>query len=208
MVGQYFIWSYIVAIIVNKEQKKRDIALSCKELILNNGINNLTVSQVAKAAGIGKGTIYEYFANKDEIVFELVNILMLKHSEKLKSKLDKQKSTKEKIREFSKFFYDNEEKNLRTLYKEFVSLSLLSPKSEMIEFHTKCVKNYYSWFIEILQNGVDNDELIPEALSLAKGLFVVGDGMFIQNTVTGIEENVKEDLDTFIDTIFILMEKK
>jgi len=26
--------------------------------------------------------------------------------------------------------------------------------------------------------------------------------------VTGIEENVKEDLDTFIDTIFILMEKK
>jgi len=208
MVGQYFIWSYIVAIIVNKEQKKRDIALSCKELILNNGINNLTVSQVAKAAGIGKGTIYEYFANKDEIVFELVNILMLKHSEKLKSKLDKQKSTKEKIREFSKFFYDKEEKNLRTLYKEFVSLSLLSPKSEMIEFHTKCVKNYYSWFIEILQNGVDNDELIPEALSLAKGLFVVGDGMFIQNTVTGIEENVKEDLDTFIDTIFILMEKK
>jgi len=208
MVGQYSIWSYIVAIIVDKEQKKRDIALSCKELILNNGINNLTVSQVAKTAGIGKGTIYEYFNNKDEIVFELVNILTLKHSEKLKSKLDKQKSTKEKIREFSKFFYDNEEKNLRTLYKEFVSLSLLAPKSEMIEFHTKCVENYYSWFVEILQNGVDNDELIPEALSLAKGLFVLGDGMFIQNSVTGMQENVKSDLDTFIDTIFILMEKK
>jgi len=197
-----------VAIIVDKEQKKRDIALSCKELILNNGINNLTVSQVAKTAGVGKGTIYEYFNNKDEIVFELVNILMLKHSEKLKSKLAKQKFTKEKIREFSKFFYDNEEKNLRTLYKEFVSLSLLTPKSEMIEFHTKCVENYYTWFEEIVQNGVDNDELVPEAVSLAKGIFVVGDGMFIQNTVTGSEESVKKDLDTFIDTIFILMEKK
>lgn len=197
-----------MAIIVNKEQKKRDIALSCKELILNNGINNLTVSQVAKTAGIGKGTIYEYYNNKDEIVFELVNILMFEHSKKLKSKLDKQKSTKEKIREFSKFFYDNEEKDLRTLYKEFVSLSLLAPKSEMIDFHAKCIENYYTWFVEILQNGVKNDELIPEAVSLAKGLFVLGDGMFIQNNVTGMQENVKEDLDTFIDTIFILMEKK
>jgi AcrR family transcriptional regulator len=197
-----------LAIIVNKEQKKRDIALSCKELILNNGINNLTVSEVAKTAGIGKGTIYEYYNNKDEIVFELVNILMFEHSKKLKSKLDKQKSTKEKIREFSKFFYDNEEKDLRTLYKEFVSLSLLAPKSEMIDFHAKCIENYYTWFVEILQNGVKNDELIPEAVSLAKGLFVLGDGMFIQNNVTGMQENVKEDLDTFIDTIFILMEKK
>lgn len=208
MVGQYSIWSDIVAIIVDKEQKKRAIALSCEALILSNGINNLTVSQVAKAAGIGKGTIYEYFNNKDEIVFELVNILMLEHSQKLKSRLNEKKSTKEKIREFSNFFYNDEDKNLRTLYQEFVSLSLLAPKSEMIEFHTKCVENYYSWFVEILQNGVDNDELIPEALSLAKGLFVLGDGMFIQNTIMGMQEKVKKDLDTFIDTIFILMEKR
>ena len=70
-----------MAIIVDKIQKRKDIALSCKELFFQNGINDLTVSQVAKTAGVGKGTIYDYFKNKEEIVFEIVNILMQEHNE-------------------------------------------------------------------------------------------------------------------------------
>ena len=196
-----------MAIIVDKEQKKRDIALSCKELILTNGINNLTVSQVAKTAGIGKGTIYEYFANKDEIVFELVNILMQQHTQKLKNSLKTKSSTKEKIREFSTFFYSKEENELRQLYKEFIALSLISPKSEMIEFHAKCTENYFTWFQEILQNGIDKGELKEEALCLAKGLFVIGDGIFIQNSVIGKEDEIQKELNSFIDTAFNLMER-
>lgn len=196
-----------MAIIVNKEQKKRDIALSCKRLILTNGINNLTVSQVAKTAGVGKGTIYEYFENKDEIVFELVNILMQEHSKKLKEKLQTKTTTKEKIQEFSSFFYSHEEQELRQLYKEFISLSLVAPKSDMIAFHAECTKRYFLWFEEILKNGIKQGELKEEALLLAKGLFVVGDGIFIQNSVIGQESNTQNDLHTFIDTLFRLMEK-
>ena len=57
--------------IVDKEQKRREIALSCSNLIHEIGIRKLTVAQVAKTAGIGKGTIYEYFENKDDIVLKL-----------------------------------------------------------------------------------------------------------------------------------------
>ena len=207
--GRSFIYlGEILAIIVDKEQKKKDIALSCKELILTNGINNLTVSQVAKTAGIGKGTVYEYFKNKDEIVFELVTILMQEHSQKLKSSLETKSSTKEKIREFSSFFYSKDEQELRKLYKEFISLSLVAPQSERMEFHAECTESYFQWFYKILQNGIEQDELKPEALQLAKGLFVIGDGMFIQNSVIGREEDIKKDLDIFIDTLFDLMEKK
>ena len=63
-----------MAIIVDKVQKRKDIALACKELFFQRGINDLTISEVAKTAGVGKGTIYEYFNNKEEIVFEIVNI--------------------------------------------------------------------------------------------------------------------------------------
>ena len=197
-----------MAIIVDKEQKKRDIALACKDLILTNGINNITVSQVAKTAGIGKGTVYEYFANKDEIVFELVNILMLQHSQKLQKTLESKESTKEKIREFSRFFYSDEEQELRQLYKEFISLSLVAPKSEMVEFHAQCTESYFSWFRDILQNGIEKGELHKEALLLAKGLFAIGDGIFVQNSVIGKESDIQNDLDAFIDTLFELMERK
>ncbi|MDQ7043601.1 MAG: TetR/AcrR family transcriptional regulator, partial [Sulfurimonas sp.] len=65
-----------MAIKVDKIQKRKDIALSCKKLFVNKSISELTIAQVAQTAGVGKGTIYEYFNNKEEIVFEVLNLLM------------------------------------------------------------------------------------------------------------------------------------
>lgn len=40
-----------------------------KKIIIDNiNIESIKVSDIAKAAGIGKGTIYEYFKSKDEII--------------------------------------------------------------------------------------------------------------------------------------------
>ena len=47
----------------NARQKRKDIALACKELFFQNGISNLTISKIATTAGVGKGTIYDYFKN-------------------------------------------------------------------------------------------------------------------------------------------------
>ena len=42
---------------VDKEQRRKEIAMACVDLIYDIGIKNLTVAQVAQVAGIGKGTI-------------------------------------------------------------------------------------------------------------------------------------------------------
>ena len=47
-----------MAIVVDKEKKRSDIASACKDLLLEHGISNLTISQIAQTAGVGKGTIY------------------------------------------------------------------------------------------------------------------------------------------------------
>jgi len=106
------------------------------------------------------------------------------------------------------FFYSEEEVELRTLYKEFVALSLTMPQSEMMAFHKQCSDNYFEWFYEILAQGVKTKELKEEALSLAKGLFVVGDGMFLQHNIADKEKSIEEDLNSFIDTLFDLMERR
>ena len=140
-----------MAIIVDKVQKRKDIALSCKGLFFQNGIKDLTISEVAKTAGIGKGTIYEYFKNKEDIVFEIVNILLLEHDIRKNERIENLNSTKEKIKEFFTFFYNEEDAELRELYKEFISISLTTPNEEMIEFQSQCSKNYFNWFENIIQ---------------------------------------------------------
>ncbi len=195
-----------MAIIVDKVQKKRDIALSCKKLFVNKSINDLTISEVAKTAGVGKGTIYEYFKNKEEIVFEIVNVLMQEHNVKKERQIQEAKTTKEKIKVFSFFFYDKEEEDLRQIYKEFVSISLVNPNSQMMEFQSSCSDKYFNWFQEIIQEGINKKELIPNSLQLARGLFVLGEGMFISSEVTNSIRDIKEELYIFLDTLFELIE--
>lgn len=195
-----------MAIIVDKEQKRRDIALSCKSLVLANGINSLSVASLAKEAGIGKGTIYEYFKNKEEILFEIVNIMMQKHSSELLKELELLSSTKSKIKKFSEFFYSQEDKDLRSMYKEFTALSLANPTREVMAFQTASIEKYYDVFENIIKSGVEKGELKEISLALTRGLFVVGKGMFIINETTSSLKDIKFEIDQFNNAIFTLME--
>jgi len=197
-----------MAIIVDKVQKKKDIALSCKELFVNNSINELTIAQVAKTAGVGKGTIYEYFKNKEDIVFEIVNILLQEHNEEKHQKIQALTTAKEKLKIFFYVFYDDKDEQLRKLYKEFISISLINHNTEMTTFQTKCATTYFNWFEEIIQEGIDHGEFIPDAKKLARGLFVMGEGMFISSEVTTTIDDLKKELDNFFDTLFDLLEVK
>ena len=197
-----------MAIIVDKVQKRKDIAFSCKDLFVQNGINSLTISQIAKVAGVGKGTIYEYFHNKEEIVFELVNILMKEHSQKLHVTLSEQNSVKNMVKKFSEFFYTDENIELRTMYKEFISIALMTPNKEMLAFQTECFNNYYSWFEEIFKRGVQEGELVPQSLGLVRGVFVTAEGMFIASTSTNAIDDLEKDLNSYIDNLFELIEVK
>ncbi len=197
-----------MAKIVDKEQKKQAIALACKDLVLTKGLHELTVSQMAEAANIGKGTIYEYFNNKEEIVFELARILIEEHISKLQKQISKKQNTREKIKAFSAFFYDESQSELREIYKQFIALTLLHPKKEILEFNAKSIQQYHSWLISILEEGVEKKELKKEILDLGDGFCSIGDGMFIKTKITDESSNLQQKIDRYIDAVFDLMEQK
>lgn len=60
--------------------KKESILLAALSLLTEKGVHNTPMSAIAKAAGTGMGTIYNYFPNKELLINEIyVNI---KESEK------------------------------------------------------------------------------------------------------------------------------
>ena len=197
-----------MAIIVDKEQKKKDIALATKALILSKGISNITISQIAKAAGIGKGTVYEYFKNKDEIVFELVEILMQEHNKQKEAQLNKLTSTREKVKKFFGFFYVDEDQELREIYKQFTAIALSNTNKEMLDFQTQCYFLYEQWMEAIIQEGIKNKELKLEVKELIMGIFAFAQGAFIMSVTTSAIENLQQKIDTQIDMLFDLMEER
>lgn len=197
-----------MAIIVDKAQKKKDIALACKDLLVQSNINDLTISQIAKTAKIGKGTFYEYFSNKEELVFELVNILMHIHNAKKSERIELAESTREKIKVFYEFFYEEEASALRSLYQEFIAISLLSPRQEMITFQTECFTFYYKWVEKLIDEGIASGELQAVAKDLIKGMYTMGEGMFVASLATKDVINLKSDINCYVDNIFNLVEIK
>lgn len=59
--------------IVDKEEKKSQIRNVAMTLFGSKGVQQTTMAEIANAAGIGKGTIYEYWTSKDEIFVSSFN---------------------------------------------------------------------------------------------------------------------------------------
>lgn len=61
--------------LVDKEEKKKVIALASIEVFSEKGFDRTRMEDVAKVAGVGKGTIYEYFKTKDDLMEGAVSTL-------------------------------------------------------------------------------------------------------------------------------------
>lgn len=54
--------------IVDKELKRESILRAAMKVFAQQGVNDFKMIQIAEAAGVGKGTIYEYFPSKEALV--------------------------------------------------------------------------------------------------------------------------------------------
>lgn len=57
--------------IVDKEQRKREIVLVALEVFAEFGFEATSISRIAEAAGVSKGSIYLYFDSKEELIVEV-----------------------------------------------------------------------------------------------------------------------------------------
>ncbi|MER2107482.1 MAG: TetR/AcrR family transcriptional regulator [Solibacillus sp.] len=66
--------------------ERRDIIVqAAKELILQRGIHDVQLQDVAQEAGIGIATLYRYFPNKEQLVLAVSNIITQQMTEALRA---------------------------------------------------------------------------------------------------------------------------
>lgn len=188
-----------MAIIIDKNEKRKQIAFSCKELLFQNGIKNITVSQIAAEAGIGKGTVYEYFSSKDEIVFEILNILIEDMQKWFEEFFDEQKfNFEEKLRYFLSFLFLPEYENNLKIYKEFLSIAITEASNEMKEHDKECVSSFEKFLGKMIE-----DAIVLEKLNLTKDViriirfFLLG--LVVRSSLDDL--GVEEEIERFISFV-------
>lgn len=100
---------------MNPEQRKEQILDCAKKLFAENGYYLTQISDIQKASGVARGTIYQYFKNKDDIFATILENFFVKWKSALASNPDNSsedyqngfKFFKYKIKKSFEFFADD-----------------------------------------------------------------------------------------------------
>ncbi|KYJ86747.1 TetR/AcrR family transcriptional regulator [Sulfurovum riftiae] len=191
-----------MAIIVNKKEKRRNIALACQELLLEHGIDNITISQIAKTAGVGKGTVYEYFENKEDIVFEIITTFVVEYEKRFEEISTSDLATREKLFRFFNLLFENETARRHlVIYKEFLAISMVHEIPEMLRFSEEIQAKFVKFLHQILQEGIGRGVLQEGIEDYTHTMMLFGTGLVVDSRL-GIYEIGKE-IECFLDMIFM-----
>jgi len=186
-----------------KLNKRKEIAKSTCSLFIEKGYVNISISEIAKNAQIGKGTVYEYFKNKEDIVFELMSCLQDNYDNKLKDKLSKTSDIKEKIFCLFDIFLSDDKTILiqKKIYREFLAIYLNNPTQEIIEYQNIMKDKYYKILEKIFLEAINDKIIILESKKFISSVFETIEGYFISNAS-------KDEIMDYIDNLLSLLEYK
>lgn len=146
---------------VKGKNSKRDMILeTAYDLFLNKGYWETKIIDIADAAGIGKGTVYEYFESKDEIFFELFKTRVAAGYESLTELPCKKISCERKVEEYLDIELTNSSKY--AVNKSFlIDLMMKSDafrNPALIESIHELVKKKFSILHGIIKEGINTGE--------------------------------------------------
>ncbi len=83
--------------IVDKEEKRHRILEAALGVFAKFGLANTKMIHIAEAAGIGKGTIYEYFKSKEELAIAAFNVFVREADQQVSRKIRSIESADEQL---------------------------------------------------------------------------------------------------------------
>jgi len=58
---------------MNRDDKRQQILQATEKLLANRRFHEVTLGEVARVAAVGKGTIYQYFEDKEDLFFQVTS---------------------------------------------------------------------------------------------------------------------------------------
>jgi AcrR family transcriptional regulator len=142
---------------IDKNEKKRAIALAAIPLLAKFGLAKTSVESIALAANVAKGTVYLYFKTKEEIILEIWNYANELLYENRDERYKNCNSAHEKLVVYFDFSILEKEHSIDTLLKILaMNMSIILNLS-----HNGLVRNYK---IERFKELEDLEKIIKEGV--------------------------------------------
>lgn len=165
--------------------KKDNIIRAAIRIFAQKGYAAARIIDVARAAGIGKGTIYEYFNSKEDLFFALFQEFMHESEIRMAATATESGSVSRRLKEMGDALIGTwlEKLDLYALVMEFWSATTTSASRD--RFKAAFQTGYQAFRQDIaalISEGVDQDEFSTACrpLEVASGLIGMWDALLLQ----------------------------
>ena len=152
-----------------KEQRRNDIIDAARKLFADKDFDEVSMDEIAREVGLGKGTLYLYFKNKESLYFAVTLRGTRIWAEMVKKEVKKGNTGLEKL-----ILYENANRGFSNKYPDYFRL-LYSPtsikkqfdmdkmnSSEEFQEERKLFKEIMFIGIDSIQKGIDDGEIRPD----------------------------------------------
>ncbi|SLM27888.1 Transcriptional regulator [Desulfamplus magnetovallimortis] len=158
----------------DNRQKILDAAMS---LIAENGVDKTSLAMIAKKSGVSKGTLYYYYASKNDLVFDIADFNVDKISSAILSIGNMENGTaswEQLVKAFFDYLLSAEGRNRLHLYLVREAIS----GNELLQKRFR--KTYAQWFSMVEDTYIKHNGNDKDARTKAKFFVAVLEGFILQ----------------------------
>jgi TetR/AcrR family fatty acid metabolism transcriptional regulator len=170
--------------IVDKEAKRKQILVAALTVFTRKGIHDFRMIEIAEAANVGKGTLYEYFPSKDDLIVGCFSLFMSRFNDHVATQLSDVTDPVEKIKKLisATFEFCLTDRALFDTIFDFYAAGIprRDGKSLLTEL-TPMYTDMIEWVSTVIDDGVSQGRFIPtDSKVAASSILALLDGLFFQ----------------------------
>lgn len=146
-----------------ESEKRRWIITSAIKIFGEKGFQNATIAEIAKDAGIGDATIYEYFKSKEDMLLKIPVEITKELIPQINEHMMGIKGAFNKLRKFIWWYINFLEKNPG--YGSIVLLELKTSKAYISTEAYQSARNFYQIILDIIKEGQE-EGLIKKEINI------------------------------------------
>jgi AcrR family transcriptional regulator len=190
---------------IDKKEKKAKILEASIRIFAKKGVNKTKISDIAEAADIGKGTIYEYFRSKDEIFAASFYYFMEKVDDIISKRLFRIYDPLEKLKTYFSAWAEIIESNYRDyleivvdFWAEGIRTKHIPPTMDLAKFYDE----YRRMIENMLEECISKNKIKPVNTRIVASIMLGSlDGLLIQGIVDHSVFNIREAIEILTKVI-------
>ena len=193
--------------IIDKQEKRNKIIEAAVKVFARLGFPNTKMLAIAEAAGIGKGTIYEYFKSKEDLFVAVINAYMQEMDSQIARRVSRVNDPAEKLKVYFEGWMEiteNEFMEFADIFLDIWAAGLRESKSDLGFDLNKMYGNYRVQITDILNDGIRKRRFKSVNTAIVSSI-IIGtlDGLMIQwimdRNIYQMREAIQQLSDIIID---------